>query len=149
MTWLNGPAAILAAGALILSAQSPVRAQSNDTLRVVVNSSIQNLDPHRNSNILVNSLLKTTYETLTRIRRDSTVEPLLATEWNREADGKSWIVKLRQGVTFHDGVRFDAAAVQANYARLIDPKNPVASPSTFDTLSGTEIIDDYTIRIKT
>ena len=110
MAWLNGPTGTLAAVALILSAQSSLRAQSNDTLRVVVNSSIQNLDPIRNSNILANSLLKTTYETLTRIRKDSTVEPLLATEWNREADGRSWIVKLRQDVTFHDGARFDAGS---------------------------------------
>lgn len=40
---------------------------------------------------------------------------LLAKDATPSADLKSWTVSLRQGITFHDGAAFDAAAVVANF----------------------------------
>ena len=45
------------------------------------------------------------------------VEPLLATEWESAADGKSHTFTLREGVKFHDGSDFNAEAVCANFDR--------------------------------
>ena len=45
------------------------------------------------------------------------VEPLLATEWESAADGKSHTFTLREGVKFHDGTDFNAEAVCANFDR--------------------------------
>ena len=45
------------------------------------------------------------------------VEPLLATEWESAADGKSHTFTLREGVKFHDGTDFNAEAVCANFER--------------------------------
>ena len=45
------------------------------------------------------------------------VEPLLATEWESAADGKSHTFTLREGVKFHDGSDFNAEAVCANFER--------------------------------
>lgn len=39
----------------------------------------------------------------------------LATDWSSSADARSWRLKLRSGVRFHDGTVFDAAAVKANF----------------------------------
>jgi peptide/nickel transport system substrate-binding protein len=41
----------------------------------------------------------------------------LATEWTPNADYTQWTFKLRQGVKFHDGTPFDAAAVCFNFDR--------------------------------
>ena len=37
--------------------------------------------------------------------------PDLATSWEANADATEWTLKLREGVTFHDGTAFDAADV--------------------------------------
>jgi peptide/nickel transport system substrate-binding protein len=43
--------------------------------------------------------------------------PQLATSYQWSADNKSLTLKLRSGVTFHDGEKFDAAAVKFNIER--------------------------------
>ena len=45
------------------------------------------------------------------------IVPQLATSYQWSADSKALIIKLRQGVTFHDGEKFDAAAVKYNIER--------------------------------
>ncbi|MEE3718964.1 ABC transporter substrate-binding protein [Tumidithrix elongata RA019] len=58
--------------------------------------------------------------------KDGTVElePSLAESWTGSEDGKVWLFKLRQGVKFHDGSDFDAAAVKFNVERWWDPQHP-------------------------
>ncbi len=43
--------------------------------------------------------------------------PLLATDWEASDDGLSYTFTLRDDVTFHDGEKFDAEAVCANFDR--------------------------------
>ncbi|GAB3284324.1 ABC transporter substrate-binding protein [Sinomonas notoginsengisoli] len=43
--------------------------------------------------------------------------PALATKWSQGADQTSWTFTLREGVVFHDGTPFNAAAVKANFDR--------------------------------
>lgn len=50
-------------------------------------------------------------ETLVQLNDDLEIEPMLATEW-QQPDPLTWVFTLRDGVTFHDGTPFDAAAVQ-------------------------------------
>jgi peptide/nickel transport system substrate-binding protein len=45
------------------------------------------------------------------------IVPQLATSWQWGADQKSLTMKIRQGVTFHDGEKLDAAAVKFNIER--------------------------------
>ncbi|HTG97090.1 MAG TPA: ABC transporter substrate-binding protein, partial [Burkholderiales bacterium] len=45
------------------------------------------------------------------------IVPQLATSYKWSADNKSLEIKLRSGVTFHDGEKMDAAAVKYNLER--------------------------------
>src|SRR5438445_5348712 len=65
------------------------------------------------------------YNTLTRAKPGQVeIEPDLATSWSTTPDALVWTVKLRQGVTFHDGSAFNAEAAKFNIDRWADPKNP-------------------------
>ena len=57
---------------------------------------------------------KTIYETLFELNADGRYVPYLAASITPNADFKVWTLKLRDGITFHDGAKFDAAAVKAN-----------------------------------
>src|SRR5215831_3242128 len=45
------------------------------------------------------------------------IVPMLATSYEWSADSKALTLKLRKGVTFHDGEKLDAAAVKFNLER--------------------------------
>ncbi|PWU44765.1 ABC transporter substrate-binding protein [Micromonospora globispora] len=50
----------------------------------------------------------------------------LAESWDHDAEGKVWTFKLRQGVKFHDGTPFNAAAVCYNFDRWYNMKGAAA-----------------------
>ncbi|WP_299548016.1 ABC transporter substrate-binding protein [uncultured Tateyamaria sp.] len=53
----------------------------------------------------------TLFDNLTEVAADGTLRGELATDWSSDADARVWRFGLRDGVTFHDGTAFDAAAV--------------------------------------
>lgn len=67
------------------------------------------------------------FETLVRYKAGTTeLEPALATSWTPNADATSWTFTLRQGVKFHDGTPFNAAAVCFNFDRWYNMKGAAA-----------------------
>ncbi|WP_319405726.1 ABC transporter substrate-binding protein [uncultured Desulfosarcina sp.] len=57
--------------------------------------------------------------------------PSLATSWKISPDGKVYTFTLRDGVKFHDGTDFNAAAVVFNIVRWWDKSNPYHTGGTF------------------
>src|SRR5258707_7546307 len=49
------------------------------------------------------------------------IVPMLATSYEWSADSKALTLKLRPGVTFHDGEKLDAAAVKIKLERHHEP----------------------------
>jgi len=79
-------------------------------------------------------------EALVQVRSGGIVEPLLATAWEIAPDGNSITLTLRQGVKFHDGSDFNAAAVKWNLDKQIEAERATDWESV-------DVIDDYTVRI--
>ncbi|MDA0699773.1 MAG: ABC transporter substrate-binding protein [bacterium] len=74
--------------------------------------------------------------------------PGLASSWEVSDGGRCWTFSLRDGVTFHDGTRFDAAAVKFTFDSIQDPE--LGSQGAIDILGpyeGTEVVDDLTARV--
>src|ERR1700733_11401874 len=53
-----------------------------------------------------------------------TLAPGLATSWDISKDGLTYTFHLREGVKFHDGTPFDAAAVKFNFDRFWNESSP-------------------------
>jgi peptide/nickel transport system substrate-binding protein len=74
------------------------------------------------------------------------VVPQLATAYKWSADNKSLEIKLRDGVTFHDGEKMDAAAVRYNLLRHKDMKGSNRR-GELAVMSSVEVVDAATVRI--
>ena len=70
------------------------------------------------------------FETLVFLKAGTTEpEPGLAESWEASPDGKEWTFQLKEGVSFHDGTPFNAAAVCANFDRWYNFSGPLQNPS--------------------
>ena len=92
----------------------------------------KSLDPHAVTAVNDFRILMNVYDGLVRYK-DSTleVEPSLATSWTISEDGTEYTFELREGVTFHDGTPFDAAAVEFNFDRMLDEEHPYHDTGPF------------------
>jgi peptide/nickel transport system substrate-binding protein len=72
---------------------------------------------------------------------------LLAEEYSPNADGSVHTVKLKSGLTFHDGSPVNADAVVYSFNRILDPKTAAAGKDQLKglTASGIKKIDDLTV----
>ena len=106
------------------------------------------LDPQTHVGTIAESQLRHIFEPLVQIDRDlQTVKPQLATEWKR-LDDLTIQFKLRQGVKFHNGEDFDAAAARFSIMRPIDPATKADARTTYAGISNVEAVDKYTINVK-
>ena len=113
---------LLAAGAAaILAPQAAMAAPDRDAkLTVGWGEPLDTLNPATTGNRDVGPLDANIFDTLVWLTPDFKVTPDLATKWTVSADGKTYTFTLREGVTFHDGTPFDAAAVVANINYIAD-----------------------------
>lgn len=73
-------------------------------------------------------LLRNVYEPLVRYAAPDPgstgdappIEGVLATDWQVSNDALTWTFTLREGVTFHDGTAFNAAAAKASLDRTVE-----------------------------
>ncbi len=85
------------------------------------------------------------------ILTDANVRPLpgLAVEWEAENE-TTWLVRLREGVTFHDGSPFTAEDVVYSLERAPNvPNSPASFAGSVANLASSEIVDDHTVRFTT
>ncbi|MFH5925566.1 ABC transporter substrate-binding protein [Roseomonas xinghualingensis] len=89
--------------------------------------------------------------------KPSVIIPGLATEWTvDESDKTKWRFKLREGVRFHDGSPFNAAAVVWNVQKVLDQSAPHydasqvgVTVSRMPTLRSARAISDYEVELTT
>ena len=74
------------------------------------------------------------------------IQPMLATDWEVSEDGKAVIFSLRDDVTYHDGEKFDAASLVANfdYGKAMGPAHPEAAG--YELIESAEVIDEFSVQ---
>ncbi|MBC7468811.1 MAG: ABC transporter substrate-binding protein [Ramlibacter sp.] len=94
-----------------------VLAAQAQTLRVGLAEDPDVLDPTLARTFVGRVVFAALCDKLLDIDEKLNIVPQLATSYEWSADSKALTMKLRQGVTFHDGEKFDAAAVKFNIER--------------------------------
>jgi peptide/nickel transport system substrate-binding protein len=87
------------------------------------------------------------YDGLVEFDDDRSLRPALAADLpTPAADGLSWTVQVRSGVTFTDGSPFEAQDVVATYRALLDPARNSPLRQRFSMLKAVTAVDVATVR---
>jgi len=149
-------AAMVAASALALSACSTAAdggAEGGGELVWSIegaNLSAGHMDPQVSQLDVSSTVQRVVLDSLVFQEDDGTFTPWLATDWEVSPDSTAYTFTLRDDVTFTDGEKFDAAAVKANFDRIVDPETESAQAASMlgaDFYAGTEVVDDYTVKV--
>ena len=110
---------------LAVVALAGCRAGEGDSQKLVYGLTLapSGIDPHIHASSELGIPLTSVYDTLVFLSPDTgEFVPGLATGWTISDDGAAYTFTLRKAVRFHDGTRFDAAAVKFNLDRVMDPE---------------------------
>jgi peptide/nickel transport system substrate-binding protein len=86
-------------------------------------------------------------DAMTFLDENLEVQPGLAESWEQQ-DDRTWLFRLRKGVTFHDGTPFNAQAVKFNFDRVAAPETKAPQAGILEAISSTEVVDDSTVRLR-
>lgn len=93
------------------------------------------------------------YEPLATIDNEGSIYPILASEvptaenGGLAEDGTSVTWKLREGVTWHDGIPFTAEDVVFTFNYVTNPDVASTSVNDYQAIKSVEALDDYTVEI--
>jgi len=104
-------------------------------------------DPARQRYANESAIIQNVLEPLLRWDENLELAPRLATHWETPDDCNTWILKLREGVVFHDGTAFDAHAVKAHFERIKDPATASTRASLIADIGSIEVIDTHTVAL--
>src|SRR5512134_2220110 len=134
-------AVTLAAGTL-----APGAASAQTTLRIGLAEDPDILDPTLARTFVGRIVFAGLCDKLFDLDEKLNIVPQLATGFQWAPDNKSVTIKLRPGVTFHDGEKFDAATVKFN----IERHKSLAGSNRRGELApvtSVDVVDDLTVRL--
>lgn len=132
---------------ILLNASAAFAGKSDDTAYVAFSKEIENVDSYFNSAREGVVLQRSIWDGL--IYRDPASNEYkgnLATEW-KWIDDLTLELKLREGVTFHNGEAFDADDVVYTVNFVADKANGVKTQRNVNWMKSAEKIDSHTVRI--
>jgi peptide/nickel transport system substrate-binding protein len=146
------------AAAAVLGGQllcGPVMAQakaktpkSGGTLTIGTEADPSSLDPLRLGSYVERQFAMAVFDTLFEVEPSGKIVPNLVASYTVSPDAKTYTLKLRQGVKFHDGTPMNAEAVVFNLDRVRNPANSCRCLANVSSISAVKAIDDSTVEIQ-
>ncbi|MBX9976606.1 ABC transporter substrate-binding protein [Cytobacillus firmus] len=131
------------------STDSSSGANSQGPLVIGFEADATTLLANHDVNYTTDTLIRNIYDPL--IDRDSqTAEfvPVLAEEW-KNTDEKTWYLKLKEGIKFHNGAAFNANAVKFSIDYILDESNGSFYRSRWANVEEVVVLSDYEVEIHT
>jgi len=133
------------AGTFLRSAPT-VAATRGGTLTAAIFADPLTFDPHLTGNIQGRTACRAIHGTLFRVDAEGRLAPGLVESWERP-DDRTFVLKLRPNLKFHDGTDFDAAAVEYNIKRIRNPDVGSIRGGEINALDTTTVVDKQTIKL--
>jgi peptide/nickel transport system substrate-binding protein len=108
------------------------------------------LDPHAPVTNPDIARVSNLFEPLLFWNNNYQLEPALAESVESSKDGKTWTVKLRNGVTFHNGKNVTAEDVWFSIQRVANPKAPLSGGGQLSQIldfQSTKVVDPTTLSL--
>ena len=112
-----------------------------------LDANIVGLDPADLNDNLSMSATRTMLQGLYGFDKDMKMIPVLAESYSANEEATEFAIKLRHGVTFHDGAAFNAQAVKTSFDRARNPENHLKRSSLYAPIDHIDVVDDYTVKI--
>jgi peptide/nickel transport system substrate-binding protein len=132
----------------LMAAEAPVR---GGDLRIAIlgGGSADTLDANLNLTQPDAARVLNLYQPLRRIRQGGQIENLLAQSMDPNADGTIWTIRLRKGITFHNGKSLTAEDVAYTFLRITDPRAPLLGAPELAPIKRGElrILDQLTLQV--
>jgi len=120
----------------------------NDSIVIAQGVDATTLDPHLHNETTSANITRQIFDGLLRRGPDMQLEPELALSVEPISD-LTWEIKLRPGISFHNGEVFDAASVKFSIERILDPATQSPQISNLSFVDRVEIVDPLTVRLTT
>jgi peptide/nickel transport system substrate-binding protein len=122
--------------------------QDGGTLSVALAADTTVIDPQLTGSSTTAILARQLVDSLVGQAEDMSFTPWLARSWDINDEHTEYTFHLRDGVTFSDGTALDAAAVKANFDRILDPSvNSTYARSLLGPVRAVTVVDPLTVRI--
>jgi peptide/nickel transport system substrate-binding protein len=145
----TGPAEEPADNAVEEQGNDDVVAEVRTDLNMVVQAEPVGFNPLITNDSASSRINVQIYETLFMRSFDGkSYDPLLAESYSNP-DELTWLIKLREGIMFHDGTPFNAEAVKYSFERIMDPEYGSARASLMGSVESVDVVSEYEVAIKT
>ncbi|HEV2605786.1 MAG TPA: ABC transporter substrate-binding protein [Microvirga sp.] len=136
---------LLATTCLALGFYSGHAMAQSGTVRVGLDVDAGTLDPRLARDSSAYRVTDLIYDGLVRLSADLKPQPNLAQSWENP-DPQTWIFKLRDGVTFHDGSPLTADDVVFTYQTILKPETNAPLRGLFSPITKVEAVDPKTVK---
>ncbi len=133
--------------AAALSAALASAAAAQSTLRIGLAEDPDILDPTMARTYVGRIVFASICDKLFDIDENIKIVPQLATGYEVSGDGKEVLIKLRAGVLFHDGEKFDAEAAKFSLERHLTMQGSFRR-GEISPIAAIEVVDPLTIKLK-
>jgi peptide/nickel transport system substrate-binding protein len=138
-------AALLVPGMTHATRLLPTRQNATSQLAIDLTAEPPTLDPALVYDSDGWSVIHSIYDALVQLGPNGTLQMVLA-ESMTQIDPKVWEIKLRPGISFHNGETLDAAAVAFSVAHILDPSTQSQIAGSLQVIENVDQIDPLTVR---
>ena len=125
----------------------PARGGGNLKVGLTGGSGSDTLDPHKGLTYLDTARAQSLYQPLLQLNTQAQAEFVLAEDISPHGSTSEWIIKLRPGITFHDGKPLTADDVIFTLRRLITGKLTGSTPLGPIDVKNLKALDKLTVKV--